>query len=288
MRTPQGLVLSQYKYAMDLLVKAGMSNCRPCATPSSLRPESDIDSAPVSNLELYRSLVGSLQYLTLTKPEITFAVNSVCQHMHLPLESHYTDVKRIQRYIKGTLNQGLLFSKSPLLPSAFSDANWARDSLDRRSTRGYCVFLGANLVSWSAKKQPTVARSSTEAEYKALANAALEVMWLLQLFKDLHTSEFSSSPILWCDNNSAISLASNPVFHARTKHIEVDFHFVREKIGLKQLQVRHVPSALQVADIFTKPVTVARFLVLKNKQKLPCLPASVCGGMLTNETSLSG
>lgn len=128
-----------------------------------------------------------------------------------------------------------------------------------------------------------MARSSTEAEYKALANAASEVIWLLQLFKDLHIPEFATSPVLWCDNNSAISLATNPVFHARTKHIEVDFHFVREKIGLKQLQVRHVPSALQVADIFTKPLTVARFLVLRDKLKLSSLPASVCGGMLTNE-----
>lgn len=118
----------------------------------------------MSNPDLYRSLVGSLQYLTLTRPEISFAVNTVCQHMHLPLEQHFTAVKRILRYIKGSLHQGLLFSKGSLTFSAFSDADWAGDALDRRSTGGYCVFLGPNLVSWSTKKQATVARSSTEAE----------------------------------------------------------------------------------------------------------------------------
>ncbi|KAH7843176.1 hypothetical protein Vadar_013578 [Vaccinium darrowii] len=277
--TPKGILLSQQKYAMDLLVKAGMSDCRPCSTPSSLRHDDDSTKAPMSNPEMYRSLVGSLQYLTLTRPELSFAVNSVCQHMHMPLECHFTAVKRILRYIKGTLDQGLLFSKGALSLAAFSDADWAGSSVDRRSTGGYCVFLGQNLISWSAKKQATVARSSTEAEYKALTNAASELVWLLQLFKDLHTPVFSAVPTLWCDNNSALALATNPVFHAHTKHIEVDFHFVREKIALKQLHVRHVPSDFQIADIFTKPLPVARFLCLKDKLMLSSIPASVCGGL---------
>ena len=155
--------------------------------------------------------------------------------------SHFIAVKRILRYIKGTLHQGLLFTKSSLNLSAYSDADWAGDSLDRRSTSGYCVFLGANLISWSAKKQPTVARSSTEAEYEALANAASELIWLQQLFKDLRiTSSFV--PVLHCDNVSALALASNPVFHARTKHVEVDFHFVREKVANHQLVLQYLAS----------------------------------------------
>lgn len=214
-------------------------------------------------------------------PEISFAVNAVCQHMHQPLDTHYTSVKRILRYIKGTLDQGLMFQKWSLGLSAFTDADWACDAHDRCSTGGYCVFQGSNLVSWSAKKQATVARSSIEAEYKALANVAFEVLWFLQLFQDLHAPLFLVPPIIWCDNNSAIYLATNPVFHARTKHIEVDFHFVREKIALKQLQVRYVPHALQVADIFTKPLTKAHFLSLRDKLQLSFLPASVCGGMLS-------
>lgn len=182
--------------------------------------------------------MGSLQYLTLTRPEIAYAVNVVCQHMHSPMDSHFTSVKRILRYIRGTLSHGLLFTKSSLTLSSYSDADWAGNAIDRRSTGGYCIFLGSNLVFWSAKKQATVARSSTEAEYKALANATAEMVWLMQLLRDLHAPISSSTPILWCNNSSAISLAANPVFHARTKHVEVNFHFIREKVQLKQLMVQ--------------------------------------------------
>lgn len=192
--TATGLVLSQAKYALSLLTKAGMIDCRPCASPSSLKPISPENMSPMSNPELYRSLVGSLQYLILTRPELSFAVNSVCQHMHNPLEyCHFTAVKRILRYVKGTLDLGLAFSKSSLTLSAFSDADWAGSAIDRRSTGGYCVFLGSNLLSWSAKKQATMARSSTEADYKALANVASEVVWLLQLLKDLAVVSDSTS-----------------------------------------------------------------------------------------------
>ena len=198
----------------------------------------------------------------------------VCQFMHCPCLSHFITVKRILRYIKGTLHQGLLFTKSSLNFSAYSDADWAGDSQDRRSTSGYCVFLGANLISWSAKKQPTVSRSSTEAEYKALANAASELIWLQQLFKDLRiTSSFV--PVLRCDNISALALASNPVFHARTKHVEVDFHFVREKVANHQLVLKHLASQLQISDIFTKPLTIGRFNELRLKLMLSPIPSSV-------------
>ena len=136
------------------------------------------------------------------------------------------------------------------------------------------MFLGANLISWSAKKQPTVARSSTEAEYKALANVASELIWLQQLFKDLRiTSSFV--PVLHCDNISALALASNPVFHARTKHVEVDFHFVREKVANHQLVLKHLASQLQIADIFTKPLTIGRFNELRLKLMLSPIPSSV-------------
>lgn len=232
-KVPSGVILSQTKYAYDLLTKAGMIDCRPCASPSSLKPvvSSEPDSS-FSHPEFYRTLVGSLQYLTLTRPDISYSVNTVCQRMHNAMDSDFTAVKRILRYIKGTLNQGLSFSKDSLHLSAFTDADWAGDSKDKRSTGGFCIYLGTNLISWSAKKQATVARSSTEAEYKALANTTAELMWLSQVLKDLHVS-VPSVPIIWCDNISAIALASNPVFHARTKHVEVDFHFIREKVVQK-------------------------------------------------------
>lgn len=283
-----GLVLTQAKYATDLLHKAGMEVCTPCASPVSLKTYDPSPDLPFANPELYRTLVGSLQYLTITRPDLAYAMNVVCQHMHSPLDSHFTAVKRILRYIKGTVDQGLKFVKGSLQLTAFSDANWAGDALDRRSTGGYCVFLGSNLISWSAKKQHTVARSSTEAEYKSLANTTAEVMWLVHVLQDLHFPVVSSQlPILWCDNIFAISLASNPVFHLRTKHVEVNFHFVREKVVNKQLNVKFVPSAHQLADIFTKPLTISRFQFLKDKLQLRFTLASVCRGVLTKVVEAS-
>lgn len=148
--------------------------------------------------------------------------------MHSHPELHFTALKRILRYIKGTLSFGLHIKKGPLRLHAFSDAHCACDSTDRRSTTGLCVFFGATLVSWCAKKQHTVAHSSIESEYMSLAHIATELSWLRILFKDMGIF-LASRPLIWCDNVSAISLASNHAFHARTKHIE-DYHFIHERI----------------------------------------------------------
>ena len=164
----------------------------------------------------------------MTRPDISFAVNRVCQFLHSPTEDHLAAVKRILRFVKHTIGHGLhLRPSSSTAISAFSDADWAGDVDDRRSTGGFAVFYGGNLVAWSARKQAMVSRSSTEAEYKSVANATAEVIWIEALLRELGVRQ-RSPPVLWCDNMGATYLSSNPVFHARTKHIEIDFHFVRE------------------------------------------------------------
>ncbi|CAL8999350.1 unnamed protein product, partial [Prunus brigantina] len=254
-----GLFVSQTKYIKELLDKVDLQDSKPCATPCLPyhRLLKD-DGKPYSHPKQYRSIVGALQYLTFTRPDIAFSVNQACQFMHNPMESHVVAVKRILRYLKGTLDFGIHFQPGILNLQAYSDADWAGDPNDRRSVSGYIVYLGSSPISWASKKQHTVSRSSTEAEYRALAIAAAELAWIRQLFCDLHVS-LHIPPLIHCDNISAISLASNPVFHSRMKHLQIDYHFVRERVIRGDLLVQHVSSADQFADILTKGLSTPLF-----------------------------
>ncbi|XP_030942055.1 uncharacterized protein LOC115967115, partial [Quercus lobata] len=215
-----GLYITQAKYASDLLSRAGLTDSKTVDTPVELNAHlTPSGGKPLSNPSLYRRLVGSLVYLTVTRPDISYAVHQVSQYLSAPRSTHYAAVLRILRYLKGTLFHGLFYSaQSPLVLRAFSDADWAGDPTDRRSTTGYCFLLGSSLISWRSKKQTFVARSSTEAEYRALADTTSELLWLRWLLKDLGVSTSSATP-LYCDNQSAIHIAHNDVFHERTKHI---------------------------------------------------------------------
>ena len=202
-RGSDGLTLTQERYALDILKRSGMQLCKPVHTPLSPTEKPSIESGDKlgpDDSTKYRSMVGALQYLTLTRPDIAFAVNKVCQFLHAPTTVHWSAVKRILRYVKGTVNLGLQIRRSrSMLVSSFSDANWAGCVDDRRSTGGFAVFLGENLVSWTARKQPTVSRSSTEAEYKALANATAEMIWVQKLLTELGVAH-PPRALLWCDN----------------------------------------------------------------------------------------
>ncbi|GKA21489.1 putative RNA-directed DNA polymerase, partial [Tanacetum coccineum] len=277
-----GILLSQKKYILELLQSAGLSNCNPVSSPMVTSSSLSLDdSTAFSNPVKYRQVVGSLQYVTLSRPDIAFAVNKVCQYMHAPTENHWSAVKRILRYLHGTVEHGMLIRRSSgstlqaftdvlwkgnpdTSLEAFSDADWAGDSDDRRSTGGFAIYLGSNLISWTARKQRTVSRSSTEAEYKALADTVAELTWLQALLHELGIRS-SSTPILWCDNLGATYLSANPIFHARTKHVEIDYHFVREKVAQGDLRVQHISTHDQIADIFTKPLPTPRFLFLRSK-----------------------
>ncbi|GJR57528.1 ribonuclease H-like domain-containing protein [Tanacetum coccineum] len=187
-RNTSGMFLSQQKYATEVLERAGMLTCNPCRTPVDTDSKLAADGDPVSDPTLYRSLAGALQYLTFTRPDISYAVQQVCLFMHDPREPHFSALKRILRYIRGTLDYGLqLYSSSTSSLVAYSDADWAGCPTTRRSTSGYCVFLGNNLLSWSSKRQFTLSRSSAEAEYRGVANAVVETSWLRNLLRELHS-----------------------------------------------------------------------------------------------------
>ncbi|CAN1840048.1 Retrovirus-related Pol polyprotein from transposon RE1 [Linum perenne] len=266
-RTQDGMTLCQAKYIRDLLARAGMSNCKPLHTPSATTTPLSTD-APFHDPTLFRQLVGGLQYLSMTRPDLAYTTARLSQFMHAPHNSHWQHLKRALRYLQGTPTLGIHLSANTshhLL--CFTDADWGGDSVDRRSTTGYVIYLGSNIISWSSRKQKTVSRSSTEAEYRALATAASEALWLQSL---LHEIGFPATrpPNIWCDNLSATYLSANPVFHSRSKHLEIDFHFVREQVAAKNLLVSYISTKDQIADALTKPLPTKRYEELRIKLKV--------------------
>ena len=266
-RSNKGIVLSQRKYALDLLQETGMSACQPVDTPveAGLKLCVESNQVPVDKGR-YQRLVGRLMYLSHTRLYLAYALSIVSQFMHNPGEQHMNAVIRILRYLKSAPGKGVLFTKNANYQSieAYTDADWAGDVGDRRSTSGYFTFVGGNLVTWRSKKQNVVARSSAEAEFRGLANVLCETLWLRLLLQDL--GYLSEQPIqLFCDNKAACDIAHNPVQHDRTKHVEVDRFFIKEKLDRKIVKLPKIRSEDQLADILTKAVSNRVFLKFLDK-----------------------
>uniref|UniRef100_A0A2N9EHC7 Integrase catalytic domain-containing protein n=1 Tax=Fagus sylvatica TaxID=28930 RepID=A0A2N9EHC7_FAGSY len=252
-RSKAGISLSQRKYTLDILQDTGYLGSKPVATPMEPNLKLMPDEGDfVDDPDTYRRLVGKLIYLTITRPDISYAVSIVSQFMTNPRVPHMNAVIRILKYLKNAPGRGLFYrSSGHLRIEGYTDADWAGSPSDRKSTTGYCTFIGGNLVTWRSKKQSVVARSSAEAEYRAMAHTTCELTWLRTVLQEFGLLTQGPTP-LYCDNQAAIHIASNPVFHERTKHIEVDCHFVRSKVESKDIITPFVPSGSQLADIFTK------------------------------------
>jgi histone deacetylase 1/2 len=194
--------------------------------------------------------------------------------MHAPTDDHWAAVKHILRYLQATATYGLHITRDSLLTlHGFTDADWAGSIDDQKSTGGYLVYLGSTPISWKSGKQRTVARSSTEAEYKALADGTAEILWIRSLLAELRIST-SSMTTLWCDNLGATFLSANPVFHARTKHVEVDYHFVCDRVAKREIQVRFISSKDQLADVLTKPLPPVSFAYFRSKLRVESPPSA--------------
>jgi hypothetical protein len=256
----QGITISQRKYCLDLLQDSGLLGSKPAITPldPSIKLHQDSGQA-YEDVSSYRRLIGKLLYLTNTRPDISFATQQLSQFLHKPTVTHYKAACRIVRYLKQSPGRGLMFPRnSEIQILGYSDADWAGCLDTRRSTSGYCFFLGSSLISWKAKKQVTISRSSSEAEYRALSTATCELIWLLYLLKDLHIT-CAKPPVLYCDSQSAMHIASNPVFHERTKHLDIDCHLVREKLQQGILKLLPISTDEQLADFLTKALPSPKF-----------------------------
>src|SRR5664279_59490 len=261
----EGTFIKQAKYTQDMLKKFKMTDAKPMKTPmsTSLDLHPNLEGKDVDQ-KVYRSMIGSLLYLCASRPDIMFSVGKCARFQAAPKESHMTAAKRIFRYLLYTPNFGLWYPiGSSFQLNGYSDADYAGDKKDRRSTTGGCQFLGRSLVCWSSKKQNCVALSTTEAEYISAASCCAQLLWMMQTLKDYGVI-YDKVPLL-CENESAIKITHNPVQHSKTKHTEIRHHFILEQIENGDIDLSYVRTKDQLADIFTKALDEPRLREFRNE-----------------------
>lgn len=262
------LFLNQASYTEKILNVFGFADSHPVSTPADYQQILEVEGEEAKVNFPYRQAVGSLLYLAIgTRPDISFAVGYVSRFMEHPSKTHVTAIKRILRYLKGTSDYGILLTNTPnnLKFYIYSDSDYAGCIKTRRSTTGFCLMIGTGIVSWCSERQSSVSHSTAESEYIAASQASRELVWLQRLLAELDVQLASEKPTLFVDNESAVKLIKNPVLHKRTKHIEVRYHFVREKYEEKAFDVKGISSENQLADIFTKALPKVKFENLRFK-----------------------
>ncbi|XP_019455108.1 PREDICTED: uncharacterized protein LOC109356230 [Lupinus angustifolius] len=284
-RSRKGILLYQRKYALDILQETGMITSKSCSTPMEYgkRLISLESGTPLTNPSIYRRLMSKLLYLAHTIPDISFSVGHLSQFLSKPTDKHFEGANRILRYIKGSISVGVFFpTYCDFKIKGYTDSDWAGCPDSRKFVSAYCFYLGNSLISWKSKKQHVVARSSAEAEYRTMALGACETQWLLYLLEDLQIPHLQPI-IVYCDNQSVIHITVNLVFHERTKHIEVDYHSVRENIQTGLLYLLSIPTDSQIADLLTKVMSPHTFHHLFSKLGMLNIHIPACGGMLESK-----
>lgn len=251
---PKGILMTQRRYIHDMLQEFGMHECKPATTPmlEKLKLVPEMNAPPV-DVSLYQRMVGKLIFLSHTRIDIAYSVSMISRFMACPQEPHQQAVKHLLRYLNGTKDYALLYRRGGGRDlHGYTDADWAADAHDRKSTTGYVFFLGSTPITWNSRKQPTVALSSTESEYMALTEGTKEAVWLRRLLSEIQAIDSRIPTQILGDNQGSLNLARNPVYHGRTKHIEVRHHFIREKLQSGEVKIDFTPTTDQLADILTK------------------------------------
>jgi hypothetical protein len=265
-QSPKRIFLNQGKYAVKILKRFDMLECKSMNTPMETKLKLLVDtSSELIDATLYRQIIGTLMYLMNTRPNICFSVNTLSQFLVEPRHVHLVAAKHVIRYLKGTLDCGLNYNGDhDFTLSGYTDLDWAGSISDRKSTSGCYFSLGSSMILWQSRKQSNVALSTTKAEYIAMCSASCEAIWRLKLLTGLFDLEMEATTIL-CDNQRYIKMTKNPIFHDRSKHIEIRYHYIRDMVQRGAIKLQYVSTDEQVADVLTKPLSRVKFDHFRDK-----------------------